>query len=228
MPSPPESHTRLAVRGALRLVLFVALCVLGALAGWRQLWVLLALGLLTVGTNLYVLVTRNPELLWHRLKPDRPEEGYDRLLIRLGGPLLVVLFVLAGLDALCLHGSPLPLSASLVGAALWLLGAAPMAWAMATNPYLERVVRHQSERGHVVVTTGPYRFVRHPMYVGILCILASLPLVLGSLWAVVPAVLLMALLVIRTSLEDRTLQHKLPGYQEYARRTRHRLIPGLW
>lgn len=227
-PSTPESHARLAVRGALRVLVTVALCALGARAGWVHLWVFLGLALLTVGVNLFVLVTRNPELLWQRLKPDRPEEGYDRLFIRASGVLFVAMFIVAGLDVLRYQWSALPLSASVLGAALWLIGAAPIAWAMAENPYLERTVRHQTERGHHVVTTGPYAWVRHPMYAGLLIVIAGLPLVLGSLWAGVPAILSMALFVARTYLEDRTLQRKLPGYQQYTRQTRYRLAPGLW
>lgn len=228
MERPIENHRGLIIRGALRVAIFVALCVAGGLAGWVQLWILLALMLLTLGVNLAVLLTRNPDLLWQRLKPDRPDKGFDRLIVFSSVPLFLALFVIAGLDVLRFRWSPLPLSASAVGAALWLLGEAPVAWTMATNPYLERTVRYQEDRGQTVITSGPYRLVRHPMYVGVLLMLAGLPLLLGSLWSFVPSVLTMGLIIARTYFEDRTLHEELPGYPEYARRTRYRLLPGLW
>jgi protein-S-isoprenylcysteine O-methyltransferase Ste14 len=101
-------------------------------------------------------------------------------------------------------------------------------WAIRTNAYLGRMVRIQQDRGHRVVTGGPYRYVRHPMYVGIILLFPCMALFLGSWWAFVPAVLIGALMVIRTALEDDTLQAELTGYAEYAQRVRYRLVPGLW
>ena len=86
----------------------------------------------------------------------------------------------------------------------------------------------RSERGHRVIDTGPYRYVRHPGYVGFVGWALSAPLLLGSWWALVPAVLTIASMVIRTALEDRTLHEELSGYREYASRVRYRLIPGVW
>jgi protein-S-isoprenylcysteine O-methyltransferase Ste14 len=89
-------------------------------------------------------------------------------------------------------------------------------------------VRIQDERGHTTVTSGPYRFVRHPMYVGILFMSWGMPMLLGSWLAVIPGVLNILLFIVRTSLEDRMLQAELPGYKEYTRQVRYRLIPGVW
>jgi protein-S-isoprenylcysteine O-methyltransferase Ste14 len=89
-------------------------------------------------------------------------------------------------------------------------------------------VRIQSDRGHQVATTGPYRFVRHPMYVGVILSVMSIPLILKSWWALIPAVLIVVLFFIRTELEDRTLKQKLTGYTDYADRVRYRLLPGVW
>jgi protein-S-isoprenylcysteine O-methyltransferase Ste14 len=99
---------------------------------------------------------------------------------------------------------------------------------MATNRFYSRYVRIQTERGHTVVMTGPYRFVRHPGYVGIIVFMLASGLALGSLWALIPAGILVVILVVRTGLEDRTLQAELPGYKEYARHVRYRLVPGVW
>ncbi|MEA3440657.1 MAG: isoprenylcysteine carboxylmethyltransferase family protein, partial [Chloroflexota bacterium] len=101
-------------------------------------------------------------------------------------------------------------------------------WTFASNPYLSEQVRIQDDRGHEVVSDGPYRFVRHPMYVGIIVTVLCVPLVLGSLLALIPAVLIVVLFVIRTALEDRTLQEELEGYQAYARRVKYRLVPYIW
>lgn len=96
------------------------------------------------------------------------------------------------------------------------------------NAFLAEYVRIQSERGHTVCTTGPYRIVRHPMYVGVILTVLGIPVLLGSLYALIPAALIAALFILRTALEDRTLRQELPGYAEYARDVRWRLVPGIW
>jgi protein-S-isoprenylcysteine O-methyltransferase Ste14 len=101
-------------------------------------------------------------------------------------------------------------------------------WTILSNAYLGRMVRIQEDRGHQVVTGGPYHYVRHPMYAGIILLVPCMALFLGSWWALVPAVLIAVLMVIRTGLEDRTLQAELAGYAEYALRVRFRLLPGVW
>jgi protein-S-isoprenylcysteine O-methyltransferase Ste14 len=103
-----------------------------------------------------------------------------------------------------------------------------MAWSMAVNRHAETTVRIQTDREHTVLATGPYRFVRHPMYVGAMLLYAGSALVLGSFWALVTAGLIAAALVVRTSLEERTLRRELPGYEDFTSRTRYRLIPGVW
>jgi protein-S-isoprenylcysteine O-methyltransferase Ste14 len=106
----------------------------------------------------------------------------------------------------------------------YLLGA----WAMAVNEHFELLVRIQTDRGHRVVTSGPYRIVRHPGYLAAIVGGLTSPLILGSLWAFAPVVAGALLFTARTALEDRTLREELAGYQEYAARTRHRLLPGIW
>ena len=96
------------------------------------------------------------------------------------------------------------------------------------NTFLARYVRIQDDRGQQAVTRGPYRFVRHPMYAGVIVFMLSTALVLGSLWALLPAALICVTFILRTALEDRTLQAELPGYAEYAQRTRYRLLPKIW
>jgi protein-S-isoprenylcysteine O-methyltransferase Ste14 len=103
-----------------------------------------------------------------------------------------------------------------------------VSWAMASNKFFSTTVRIQDDRGQTVTSSGPYRLVRHPGYVGFLVSNLATPLLLGSLWALIPAVVLEALVVVRTALEDRTLQAELGGYRDYARRVRYRLLPGVW
>jgi protein-S-isoprenylcysteine O-methyltransferase Ste14 len=101
-------------------------------------------------------------------------------------------------------------------------------WAMLANRFFSAYVRIQGDRGQSVVTDGPYRGVRHPAYAGGLISNLALPIMLGSLWALIPALLGAISMIVRTALEDRTLQAELPGYAEYARKTRYRLLPGVW
>jgi protein-S-isoprenylcysteine O-methyltransferase Ste14 len=108
------------------------------------------------------------------------------------------------------------------------LGVIPLFAALTTNPHLETTVRIQKDRGHKVITTGPYRFVRHPMYTGVLLMYAGWPLILGSMWSYVVVGIIVVLFVVRTALEDRTLRTELEGYEAYAGRTRYRLLPGVW
>jgi protein-S-isoprenylcysteine O-methyltransferase Ste14 len=104
-----------------------------------------------------------------------------------------------------------------------------LTWAMAVNTHFEKTVRIQHDRGHRVIDSGPYRIVRHPGYLGaILGFTLAAPLLLGSWWSFVPAVAAVVCLIIRTSLEDRTLQNELDGYKDYAQNVRYRLLPGLW
>jgi protein-S-isoprenylcysteine O-methyltransferase Ste14 len=116
----------------------------------------------------------------------------------------------------------------LIGLAGLILGMTLFSWGMVTNAYFAVAARIQSERGQQVITTGPYRFVRHPGYAGTILTAVTIPLLLGSLWAFWPGLVLIAALVARTLLEDRLLHAELPGYGDYARRVRFRLLPGVW
>lgn len=112
--------------------------------------------------------------------------------------------------------------------AVFAFGMGLMTWAMAVNNYFSLVVRIQKDRGHTVVTGGPYRTVRHPGYVRVILFQLGTPFLLGTLWALILAGLAALLLVIRTALEDKTLLNELEGYREYAQQTRRRLLPGVW
>jgi protein-S-isoprenylcysteine O-methyltransferase Ste14 len=196
-------------------------------ASWSRGWIFAGLALATFAVNLAVMRKKNPGLLRARLKPMRPERRFDKAYIALATITGVAVFTVAGLDARW-GWSRLPFYWTYAGIALFVLGNAPVTWAMAVNPFLETTVRIQRERGHSVVDSGPYAIVRHPMYAGAIITYAGIPLILGSLWAFIPAGATMGLIVFRTVFEDRVLRRELPGYERYARRTRARLVPGLW
>jgi protein-S-isoprenylcysteine O-methyltransferase Ste14 len=135
---------------------------------------------------------------------------------------------LATLDAGRMGWSEVPLWVVLIGYVLLIGGIAVTTWAQAVNPFFELGVRIQKERSHRVITSGPYRFVRHPGYIAAIAMFVGIPLALASWWALLPAALAITLLVVRTSWKDRLLQAELSGYADYARRTRYRLLPGFW
>ncbi len=116
----------------------------------------------------------------------------------------------------------------MVGLALLLAGYALASYALIENAYFSGMVRIQTDRGHQVVSSGPYRWVRHPGYTGALLAYLGTPLLLDSIWALLPAVFLTVALIIRTRLEDQTLQAELDGYRDYAQRVRYRLLPPVW
>jgi protein-S-isoprenylcysteine O-methyltransferase Ste14 len=141
---------------------------------------------------------------------------------------MVAVFVVGALDDGRLGWSKLPWWAVGVGYLLMLAGVWLTTWAEAVNRFFEPTVRLQTDRGQTVVDTGPYATVRHPGYVAGIVMFAGIALALGSLWALIPAGISAAILILRTKWEDQTLQAELPGYPEYAARVRSRLIPGVW
>ncbi len=136
--------------------------------------------------------------------------------------------VIAGLDRRCGWSVAMPGWIHWMGLILLTIGYAVGAWAMAVNAFFSSHVRIQTDRGHTVVTTGPYAFVRHPAYITGAIAVFGIPLMLDSLYAVPPVILLCIGVVVRTALEDRTLIEELPGYRQYAEKVRFRLIPGIW
>jgi len=180
--------------------------------------------------NLVALAKFSPELLKQRLL--RKREGsklWDEVLMRTCNIMLMfVLPFIAGLDVGRFYWSSLSIYYVPLGFVLFIVGGFLTTWAMIENPYFETTVRIQEERSHRVITTGPYRVVRHPGYLGGLLFGVSIPCIIGSVFAFIPAGVYVILMIIRTWLEDRTLQKELNGYLEYTKRTRHRLFPGIW
>jgi protein-S-isoprenylcysteine O-methyltransferase Ste14 len=172
----------------------------------------------------------NPGLLIQRLKIRREgSKTWDEVLMRVANLTAMLLMpAVAGLDVGRYRWSNLGLPYAIVGVVSLVVSSVLINWAMIENPYFEPTVRIQNDRDHHVVTTGPYAFVRHPGYISGILWLASVPLILGSLYAFAPFALYTVLMTLRTYLEDRTLQEELPGYTDYAERVKYRLFPGIW
>jgi protein-S-isoprenylcysteine O-methyltransferase Ste14 len=206
-----------------------SLCLFGS-AGrldWFNAWVLLGLNF-AASVASTALLWRNPELRAERSNVkagkswDKPIVGIVVLL----GPMAT--WITAGLDTRFHWSDRMPDLAFVAGVVVAVSSAALITWAMHSNKFFSSVVRIQKDRGHVVITSGPYRFVRHPGYTGISAFTLATPLILNSRWALVPAVITAAVTGVRTVLEDRTLHNELPGYADYARRVKYRLAPLVW
>jgi protein-S-isoprenylcysteine O-methyltransferase Ste14 len=199
----------------------------GRLDYW-QAWLYLGLSLAVLLVTRWVL-RGNPGLIEERMKPGAGMKTWDKWYFALSTPLYLVMLVIAGLDVgRSGWTGPLPAWLYLIAITVFLLGQGIFLWAKRVNNFFAAVVRIQTERGQTVCQEGPYRYLRHPGYLGGLLFGLSSPLVLGSLLAMIPAALAAVLLVIRTVLEDRTLQAELPGYIAYTREVKYRLLPGVW
>lgn len=226
---------RLERSGVNRIIqVFVAVLLMGLVlflsAGhldWPAAWIFLGLYVLVILTLGVWAMRRNPEVVNERGKMENIK-SWDKILMIIYTVMLFVVFAVAGLDAGRFGWSVMPIALQVVGLIGLMLAMAVTYWAMATNPFLSTIVRIQDDRGHYVVTSGPYRYVRHPMYAMMFLMWPGTALALGSWLALIPAAVIVIVFVIRTVLEDRTLQAELPGYAEYAQRTRYRLLPGVW
>lgn len=196
---------------------------------WWNGWVLSVIYILwTLGTVMFILPI-NPQMLAERARPQAGSKKWDVFMVSAMAIFLLATYAVACLDVRFGWSAPFPLLVQIAGGVIAAFGYdVLLVWAMVANAYFTAIVRIQEDRHHTVATGGPYRFVRHPGYVGtILCYMAT-PFLLGSPWALIPAALASAVLVVRTAKEDKMLQEELLGYQEYAEHVRHRLLPGIW
>ena len=227
-PAKPAAVTRRLVQMCAYVVitgilLFGSAGTLKWLYAW--VWLLFTAGFQIAAT--LIIGARHPDLMEERSRIREGTKWWDRILVPLLMLSTLAIFVTAGLD-FRFHGAKPPVWLAVIAVAVVDAGALLTTQAMLANRFFATSVRIQTERGHRVVSAGPYAYVRHPGYAGALLFTAMAPLALGSRLAAIAAGLTIAVIVLRTALEDRTLQRELLGYREYAERVRSRLIPGIW
>jgi protein-S-isoprenylcysteine O-methyltransferase Ste14 len=198
--------------------------------GWLEAWAYAIVSTVTFVVSRVLAGRRHPDLLAERARflEAKDTKPWDKVLAPMLGLGSILILVVAGLDRYYGWSGGFSLAAKLFAFVGLVFGYIFSSLAIMENRFFSGTVRIQTERGHQVVSTGPYRVVRHPGYAGGLLGFLLIPILLESWWAFVPALLLMVVMIVRTALEDRTLQEELPGYKEFARRTRYRLIPGIW
>lgn len=225
-------HASDVLRFALYVLLLPTLLFIAAgSVNWPMGWLYVVVSVVLTLLSRLIMLRLNPALISERAHYTDVQgvKSWDRVLVPivgLYGPLFTL--IVAGLNRRWNWPPVVALWLQIMGLFLLILATTLGMWAMTVNRFFSAVMRIQSDRGHTVVGSGPYSIVRHPGYLsGILGYLV-IPLALGSLWALIPGVATTILVIVRTTLEDRTLQSELPGYSEYAQRVRYRLLPGIW
>lgn len=175
----------------------------------------------------YFLLPR--ELIEERLKPKEGMKKWDKIYYIVSIPVYFAILIISILDGGRFDWEPrIPILVVIIGVVVYTIGQIIVLWAKKANKFFSTVVRIQKDRGQTVCKDGPYRFVRHPGYLGGLLYIIVTPFVLSSFWGLIPAVIAVVLLFIRTYLEDKTLQRELEGYTDYTNEARYRLLPGIW
>lgn len=195
---------------------------------WWQAWACLAIVLAWIIGTAIVILRNNPDLLAERLGPRKGAKIWDTIIMSLLGVIQLARYIIAGLDQRNGWSEGFPLSLQIIALIICILGYALAVLATAANAFFSQIVRLQPERGQTVATGGPYQFVRHPAYTGSILYEFATPLLLTSWWSLILSSVNVLLFILRTALEDHTLQTELNGYADYAQKTRFRLIPGIW
>jgi protein-S-isoprenylcysteine O-methyltransferase Ste14 len=197
---------------------------------WWQAWAYAVSSVLAFVISRLIVARKHPDLIGERARfmQAKDTKSWDKILAPLLGLGSILILVVAGLDKYYARFPVFSQALNLIALIGIILGYGISSWALIENRFFSGTVRIQTERGQHVVSTGPYRIVRHPGYAGGLFGYVFIPLLLDSVWAWIPAILLAVVMVIRTALEDKTLQAELPGYKEFAQKTRYRLLPGIW
>jgi protein-S-isoprenylcysteine O-methyltransferase Ste14 len=195
---------------------------------WWMAWAYIGIFVAGVGVNMILIIRKNPELIEERSQIKANTKRWDFYLAGLLSLSSTVALLVSGLDIRFEWSEEIPFVLQFAAVVLVVLGSVLGSWAIVSNPFFASTVRIQSERGHRVVSSGPYQYIRHPGYAGWILSGIALPVMLGSLWALIPSGLAVVILIIRTGLEDRTLRRDLPSYEEYSQNTHFRLVPYVW
>ena len=222
-------RVKFLIKGFVTNLVFTAILFISAgRIDYPQGWIFLSANVLSTFMNFFTIY-KNSELLNERSKPGEGIKSWDKLLLGFSALIYVITIVLAGLDSGRFHWT---LNFSWIicisGVILLVIGQILFLTARSQNKFFSSVVRIQKDRGHVVCDTGLYKVVRHPGYLGMIISLMGLPLMTTSIWSVIPTVVAIILLFMRTSLEDKTLIEELDGYVGYTRKTRNKLVPLIW
>ena len=226
-------NSKLIARYALRetmglVVMGVALFWSAGRIDWWPGWATLAVMAAWIIATAIAILRINPGLLAERLGPRKGAKPWDTAIMSILGLTQLARYIVAGLDQRYGWTGGFPFAVQIAALVVCVLGYALFVWATASNAFFSQIVRIQTERGHTVVTGGPYHYVRHPGYFGAILFELAVPFLLASWGCLIISWLGAILLILRTALEDRTLQAELTGYADYARSVRYRLIPGLW
>jgi len=197
----------------------------GRIDYWQR-WVFNGLNIIFILLSYFLLP---PELIQERLKPGEGMKGWDKIFSIIFVPVFFAILIILVLDGGRFGWEPgIPVFVVIIAALAYSIGQIIVLWAKRVNKFFSSVVRIQKDRNQTVCKDGPYHFVRHPGYLAGLFYIIATPFVLGSFWGLIPAVVAVFLLVVRTYLEDETLQRELEGYKEYTNEVRYRLLPGIW
>jgi protein-S-isoprenylcysteine O-methyltransferase Ste14 len=226
-PGPGKNRIAAAIAGCLFYVLFMALLLFGS-AGtpdWPMAWIFLAISL---AIFIAAIVSTDPDLTEERSHRHEDSRRWDRVLVSVIVLIGFISLIVAGLSHRFNGIEEVPFPVQVISLAILVLGNVLVIRATRANTFFSATFRIQKDRGHMVVSTGPYRHVRHPGYAGMILSTFFQSLALGSFWALIPAIIAVGLFVIRTHLEDKTLLEELDGYRDYARQVPFRLVPGVW
>ena len=202
-------------------VLFIA----AGTFSWKWAWAVLLLGLLLLIINLILLPA---ELVEERGRKKENVKKWDRLLTSIISFPTILMYVFSGLDHRFDWTGYIPSIINIAGLVFIFLGSMLFTWSMVSNKFFSTLVRLQIDRQHTVATEGPYKYIRHPGYLGYMVFTLATPIALGAFWGLIFSFIICILLIVRTVLEDATLKKELPGYAEYAENVRYKLIPFLW
>ncbi|HPR34523.1 MAG TPA: isoprenylcysteine carboxylmethyltransferase family protein [Anaerolineaceae bacterium] len=226
-----KNKVRIVIMLLLVLVIFPLLpMIISGRWNWWEAWVMAALFVLGFIISRAIAARKTPDILKERANYSDHDDtqAWDKWLSPVVAFGSVFILLAAGLDDRFNWSPDLSLGLELLGLALVVIGYSLGSYALIENAFFSGTVRLQPERGHSVISSGPYAFVRHPGYLGSLITSLGMPLLLDSLWAYLPAIIIGFFFILRTHLEDRFLRENLAGYSEYAREVRYRLFPGIW
>lgn len=214
------------------ILIIVGIVILFASAGtldWINAWIYAGLIIIYQVISTAVLARVNPQVLNERgTLTGAGTKAFDKVWLAIYPVFTFGSLVIMGFDAVRFQWSVMPFWFIFIGISLFVAVAPVALWAMAVNKFFEWTVRIQDDKGQYVCTSGPYGIIRHPGYTGLIASLLAYPFILGSWWGFLPNAILIFIIVIRTALEDRTLQQELPGYAEYAQKVKYRLVPFIW